>query len=116
MFINIAGHGGIEMLSCFYPYPSMGYAQFSIRGAVGAYSIHLGIGYLGTSTVGIYSTDNIYSTDSIYYSTDIWAFTVIHISDTCYSTDIWVYIFIILFIYFLYSIYIFIYLHNVFSL
>ena len=41
MFINIAGHDGTETSSSFHPCPSMGYAQFSIRGAVGAYSIHL---------------------------------------------------------------------------
>ncbi|EHA8588558.1 hypothetical protein COCNU_scaffold005780G000010 [Cocos nucifera] len=44
----------------------MGYAQFSIRGAVGAYSIHLDIDCLGTSIACIYSTSDIYSTDGIY--------------------------------------------------
>ncbi|EHA8587982.1 hypothetical protein COCNU_scaffold003777G000010 [Cocos nucifera] len=53
------GHDDIETPSSFHPYPSVGYAQFSIQGA---YSIHLGIDCSGTSTVGIYSTDGIYST------------------------------------------------------
>ncbi|EHA8589596.1 hypothetical protein COCNU_scaffold011230G000010 [Cocos nucifera] len=57
-------HDGTEMPSSFHPYPSTGYAQFGIRGAVKAYSIHLSIDYLGTSTIGIYSIDGIYSTDS----------------------------------------------------
>ncbi|KAG1330994.1 hypothetical protein COCNU_02G009630 [Cocos nucifera] len=65
----IVGHDGTEMPSSFHPYPSMGYVQFSIQGAIGAYSIHLGISCSGTSTVGIYSTDNMYSIDGIY-STD----------------------------------------------
>ncbi|EHA8588535.1 hypothetical protein COCNU_scaffold005698G000010 [Cocos nucifera] len=49
-------HNGTEMPSSFHPCPSMGYAQFNIRGAVGAYSIHFDIGCLGTSTIDIYST------------------------------------------------------------
>ncbi|KAG1367034.1 hypothetical protein COCNU_13G008240 [Cocos nucifera] len=46
----------------------MGYAQFSIQGVVGAYSIHLSIGCSGTSTSSIYSTDDIYSIDGIYFT------------------------------------------------
>ncbi|EHA8591459.1 hypothetical protein COCNU_scaffold057056G000010 [Cocos nucifera] len=61
---TIVGHDGIEMPSSFPPYPSMGYVQFSIRGAIRAYSIHLGIDCSGTSTIGIYSTGGIYSIDS----------------------------------------------------
>ncbi|EHA8590433.1 putative ovule protein [Cocos nucifera] len=55
--MGAVGHDGTKMPSSFHPYPSMDYMQFSIRGIVGAYSIHLSIDCSGTSTVGIYSTD-----------------------------------------------------------
>ncbi|KAG1355233.1 hypothetical protein COCNU_07G013450 [Cocos nucifera] len=58
----IVDHDGTKTPSSFYPCPSVGYAQFSIREAVGAYFIHLNIGYLGTTTIGIYSISDIYST------------------------------------------------------
>ncbi|KAG1338580.1 hypothetical protein COCNU_04G008860 [Cocos nucifera] len=63
---TIVDHDGIEMPSSFHPCPLASYVQFSIRRAVKAYSIHLDIGYSGTSTVGIYSIDGIYSTNGIY--------------------------------------------------
>ncbi|EHA8586895.1 hypothetical protein COCNU_scaffold001126G000050 [Cocos nucifera] len=63
---GLTSYDGTEMPSSFHPCPSVGYVQFSIRGAVGAYSIHLSIGCSGTSTASIYSTDNIYSTSGIY--------------------------------------------------
>ncbi|KAG1327375.1 hypothetical protein COCNU_01G013090 [Cocos nucifera] len=59
-------HDGIKTSSSFHPCPSMDYAQFSIQGAVGVYSIYLGIDCSGTSIDGIYSTNSIYSTDGIY--------------------------------------------------
>ncbi|KAG1362184.1 hypothetical protein COCNU_10G004030 [Cocos nucifera] len=62
----VSGHDGTEMPSNFHPCPSVGYAQFSIRGAVEAYSIPFGIGCSGTSTASICSIDGIYSIGSIY--------------------------------------------------
>ncbi|KAG1354922.1 hypothetical protein COCNU_07G010340 [Cocos nucifera] len=62
--IAIVDHDGTEMPSSFHPYPSTGYVQFSIQGAIGAYSVYLDIDCSGTSTIGIYSTDDIYSTDN----------------------------------------------------
>ncbi|KAG1333922.1 hypothetical protein COCNU_03G000410 [Cocos nucifera] len=62
----VVGHDSTEISSSFHTCPSTGYVQFSIRGAVGAYSVHLGISCSGTSTIGIYSTDGIYSTGGIY--------------------------------------------------
>ncbi|KAG1331570.1 hypothetical protein COCNU_02G015380 [Cocos nucifera] len=44
-------HDGTEMPSSFHPYLSTGYAEFSIKEAVRAYSIDLHIDYSGTSTV-----------------------------------------------------------------
>ncbi|EHA8587086.1 hypothetical protein COCNU_scaffold001404G000010 [Cocos nucifera] len=52
------GQDGTKMPSSFHPCPSVGYVQFSIQGAIGAYSIHLDIDCSGTSTVGIYSIGN----------------------------------------------------------
>ncbi|EHA8590072.1 hypothetical protein COCNU_scaffold014671G000010 [Cocos nucifera] len=60
------GHDGTKMPSSFHPYPSADYVQFSIRGAVGAYSIHFGIGCSEIFTASIYSIDDIYSIDGIY--------------------------------------------------
>ncbi|EHA8588601.1 hypothetical protein COCNU_scaffold005938G000010 [Cocos nucifera] len=54
----IVGYDDIEMPSSFHPYLSMGYMQFSIRGAIGAYSIHLSIDCSRTFTIGIYSIDS----------------------------------------------------------
>ena len=69
MFINVAGHEGTEMPSSFHLCFSVGYAQFSIRGAIGAYSIHLGINCLEISTAGITlsmtSIPSVASTSSI---------------------------------------------------
>ncbi|KAG1354882.1 hypothetical protein COCNU_07G009940 [Cocos nucifera] len=54
----VVDHDGTEMPSSFHPCPSIGYAQFNIRGVVRAYSIHLGIDCSEISTDGIYSTDS----------------------------------------------------------
>ncbi|KAG1331001.1 hypothetical protein COCNU_02G009690 [Cocos nucifera] len=62
--VAIIGHDGTKTPSSFHPCPSMGYTQFSIQGAIRAYSIHLDIGCSRTSTGGIYFTDGIYSTGS----------------------------------------------------
>ncbi|KAG1365005.1 hypothetical protein COCNU_12G000050 [Cocos nucifera] len=59
-------HDGTEMPSSFHPCLSVSYVQFSIRGAVGAYFVHLDIDCLRTSTASIYSIDGIYSTGGIY--------------------------------------------------
>ncbi|KAG1327647.1 hypothetical protein COCNU_01G015810 [Cocos nucifera] len=64
----IFGHDGTKMPSRFHPCLSVGYGQFSIRGAVGAYSVHLSIDCLGIFTIGIYSISGNYSTDN-YVST-----------------------------------------------
>ncbi|EHA8586784.1 hypothetical protein COCNU_scaffold000934G000030 [Cocos nucifera] len=61
---TMTGHDGIETPSSFHPCLSVGYVQFSNRGAVRAYSIHLSIDCSEIFTVGIYSIDGIYSTDS----------------------------------------------------
>ncbi|KAG1327665.1 hypothetical protein COCNU_01G015990 [Cocos nucifera] len=68
---DLAGHDGTKMPSSIHLYPSTDYAQFSIRAAVGAYSIHSGIDCLGTSTDDIYSIDGIYSTDRYIIQPDI---------------------------------------------
>ncbi|KAG1330985.1 hypothetical protein COCNU_02G009530 [Cocos nucifera] len=56
---TITSHDGTEMPSSFHPYLSIGYVQFRIRRAVGAYSIHLDIDCSGIFTIGIYSIDGI---------------------------------------------------------
>ncbi|EHA8587581.1 hypothetical protein COCNU_scaffold002650G000010 [Cocos nucifera] len=47
-----------------HPCPSVGYVQFSIRGAIGVYFIHLDIDCSGTFSTDIYSIDGIYSIDN----------------------------------------------------
>ncbi|KAG1359653.1 putative Serine/threonine-protein phosphatase PP1 [Cocos nucifera] len=67
--VVVVDYDGTEMPSSFHSYLSVGYAQFSIRGAVRAYSVHLGIGYSGTFIVGIYSTDGASSSQTFHGST-----------------------------------------------
>ncbi|EHA8588170.1 hypothetical protein COCNU_scaffold004286G000010 [Cocos nucifera] len=62
----IANHDGTETPSSFHPCPSMDYAQFSIRGVVEVYSIHLNIDCSGTFIDGIYSTDGALSSQIFY--------------------------------------------------
>ncbi|KAG1331704.1 hypothetical protein COCNU_02G016720 [Cocos nucifera] len=69
---GLIDHDGTEMPSSFHPCPSAGYARFSIRGAVEAYSVHLGIGYQGpppsASTPPMTSTPSTVFTPSIVES------------------------------------------------